>query len=124
MGMKENFYANFPKAEKGTNYMNLKFLTSKERNLAKNLVHFFYLKIGSRDSRYAEYERGICRAGQHIIAKVMDEEDVNTFITLSQTLLNAIATVPGTDKKGKFKELAPLVEKIRKEASAYFGKEF
>lgn len=124
MGFKENFYANFPKAQKGTDYMDLKFLTAKERKVAKNVVFFFYKKIGSKDSRFAEYEHGICKAGRDINAKVMDADDVQTFITLSGTLQHAIATIPGTDKKKQFTDLVPVTEKIKKEAVAHYGKEF
>lgn len=124
MGFKENFYANFPKAQKGTNYMDLDFLTGKERKQALNTVVHFYRKIKSPESRYAEFSHVISKACQHIYTKVMDEQDVQTFLTLANTLDNAVKTGGVIDKRGKFTGLQNIIAKIKEAGAKHYGHEF
>lgn len=124
MGMKENFYANFPKAQKGTNYMDLDFLDRKEKAVALNAVVHFYRKIKNPESRYAEFSHVISRACQHIKVKVMDDRDVQTFLTLATTLNNAVNAGTVIDKKKKFTNLETVIAKIKEAATTYFGHEF
>ncbi len=124
MSMKDNFYANFPKAQKGTNYMDLTFLTFKEKNIARDVITYYYKKIKSPESRYAEFSHVISKCGQHIVAKVMDEQDIQTFITLASTLDKAVKNGVVVDKKGKFTNLSEVIRKIREEGKKYYGQAF
>lgn len=124
MGIKDNFYANFPKAEKGTNYMDLDFLTGKERKVALNSVVHFYRKIKTPESRYAEFAHVISRACQHITAKVMDDRDIQTFLTLANTLDNAVKTGVVIDKRNKFTGLQNVIAKIKEAGAKHYGHEF
>ncbi len=124
MSLKDNFYANFPKAKKGTNYMDLTFLTFKEKNVARDVIAYYHKKIKSPESRYAEFSHVISKCGQHIVAKVMDEQDIQTFITLAETLDKAVKNGIVVDKKGKFAPISAIVKKIRDEGKKYYGQAF
>ena len=81
-------------------------------------------KIKNPESRYAEFSHVISKACQHISVKVLDEQDVQTFLTLATTLNNAVNAGTVIDKKKKFTNLETVIAKIKEAATTYFGHEF